>query len=351
MTSRTTPLPWPTRFFRSSLTWLSVIGLSGALQLQAADGGSIRVQPPKKHKASPNKPATAETEWNPFVWKVSKEGVAPSYLLGTIHLPSKATLKLPPAAEEAFKKAEAVFCEIAFDSTAQQKVAAAISKAPKPLTEILPKDLAERCEKALQGIDSSLHLADFDGMETWALAIQLVILEDHFKNPDVLPLDPRLYQMAQRAGKSVGGLETVEEQTSAMSSSADDQVALLKATLDEMEDAAKAGHPVSKPLLDAFLKGDLEALQAHFEKTLNRYPTGLRAAFEKNLLTTRNHTLAARIVKQITGNASRSHLFAIGSGHFVGAEGLPALLQKEGFTVERVSNPAPSAREKKRESR
>ena len=329
------------------LLWLLIIALKPFTGFGASDSQSIRIRPGKKPKASTQAQPTEASAWKPCFWKISGKGIEPGYLLGTIHLPTPATLKLPPEVQHAFDKAAAVYCEIAFEPEAQQKVAAAISKASTPLTELLPRDLANRCEKALQRIDSSLHVKDFDGMELWALSIQLVVLEDHFKNPDFPPLDPRLYHLARASGKKVGGLETVEEQTSAMQHSTEDQIALLQATLDEMEAASKFGHSVSKPLLDAFLAGDVEALQSFYERTLNRYPPKLRDSFSKTLLTDRNRTLVQRISKTLLKEPSQSHFFAVGAMHAIGTESLPKLLEQNGFTVERVESTNPAAKPKR----
>jgi uncharacterized protein YbaP (TraB family) len=318
------------------LPWVWVPVLTPAVS-KAGDSSTPQIRSVNRSNASAEARPAEQTGWKPLLWKISGDGIEPGYVLGTIHFPTRSTLRLPAEVQEAFDKASSLHCEIAYEPEAMRKLAAAFSQAPKPLTKILPKEVADRCEVALQRIHASLHLRNFDRMELWAFSVQLSLLEDLIKNSQVPPLDPRLYQAAKVAGKTVGGLETVEEQIAVMQHSLGDPLVLLQKTLEDMDQAAKVGCPVSKPLLDAFLGGNVADLQAYYDHAMSRYPREIREVISKGLITDRNRVMSERISKQLRAAPSQSHFFAVGAMHTIGTESLPNLLQREGFTVERVT--------------
>ena len=102
----------------------------------------------------------------------------------------------------------------------------------------------------------------FAQMKPWAVATQLAML-DYLVQLQMgkQPLDSMLYSKAEAAGKEVGGVEKVEEQLGIFDGmSAEEQVKQLEQALDQYEKAAAEGVSPIKPLLDAYLSGDLDQL-------------------------------------------------------------------------------------------
>ena len=175
-------------------------------------------------------------------------------------------------------------------------------------------------------------------MKIWGLAVTIALIEEQLKNPGALALDAVLYTTAQGAGKEVGGIETVEEQMRLFEQfNKDEQIAMLKSTLDGMDKARKEGRNPVDEMRKAYLSGDL----AKLDKSLNEWMTGLDpkliARFMEVLLTRRNRVMAERIGEKLKSAPAKSQFFAIGAGHLMGEEGLLKLLEKRGLKLTRVT--------------
>jgi uncharacterized protein YbaP (TraB family) len=271
----------------------------------------------------------------PLLWKI--DGTKPSYVFGTIHLSSPEVTKLSPATQKALDSADVLYTEIPMEMADQLKAAMALM-GTESLSDVLPKDLYARAEAELKRINPQLNLQPFAKMKIWALAVTIVLLEEQLKNPGALPLDAILFANAKGAGKEAGGIETFDEQMSVIDGfSKDDQIVMLRATLDDMERARKEGRSPLKEMQIAYLGGDLEKL----DKTLNEWMTGLDpkllARFMDALLTKRNQVMAERIAAKLKAAPGKSQFFAVGAGHLVGDQGVLKLLEKQGLRLTRVT--------------
>src|SRR5690606_36884422 len=135
---------------------------------------------------------------------------------------------------------------------------------------------------------------------------------------------------AKGAGKEVDGIETIEEQIGLFEGfSKEEQIELLRSTLNDMEKARKEGKSPISELRNAYLSGDLEVL----DKCLNEWMTGLDPAllarFTEILFNKRNHLMAERIAAKLQAAPDKSQFFAVGAGHLIGAEGVLKLLEKK----------------------
>ncbi|HET6406373.1 MAG TPA: TraB/GumN family protein, partial [Chthoniobacteraceae bacterium] len=206
------------------------------------------------------------------------------------------------------------------------------------LSDVLPKDLYERSEAEVQRINPALNLKPFEKMKIWGLAMTIAMLEEQLKNPGGMPLDMVLFMKAKDAGKEVGGIETFEEQTGVFDAfSKEEQIAMLRATLDDMDRARKEGKSPLDELRTAYLSGDLQVL----DRTMNEWMTGLDqkllARFMDSLLTRRNHIMADRISAKLKATPEKSFFFAVGAGHLPGEEGILKLLEKQGLKLTRAT--------------
>jgi hypothetical protein len=144
------------------------------------------------------------------------------------------------------------------------------------------------------------------------------------------PLDERLRAQAEAAGKTVLGLETVDEQIDALDGMVPaDQMLMLDSTL---QDAGQIER-VFASLRDAYLARDLVAVYS----LLNDEKSGEAAAtvgrFEQRLIIDRNRRMVERMDKLLRqGNA----FVAVGALHLPGVHGILQLLSDEGYQVTRV---------------
>lgn len=274
---------------------------------------------------------------HPFLWRIATNGAKPSHVFGTIHLPSKEVIKLPAAVEQAFAKADAVYCEIPFDAESLKQTASAGTGAARPLSRVLPQELSRRADAALKWMAPELGLKLFENAEVWVLATQLMVLEEQLKAPDTPFLDLLIYQSAQAARKEVGGIETVAEQLQAMNSlTAAEQLSMLQGALDQLDSARKRGQTAGAPLLAAYLTGRLDDLDACFRTMMQGYSPSLRKRFDEELLGMRNRRMAERIAAKLRATPDKSHFFALGAMHYAGQGSVLELLGKKGFKIERI---------------
>jgi uncharacterized protein len=131
-------------------------------------------------------------------------------------------------------------------------------------------------------------------------------------------MDMKLVERARGAKKPIEALETWEEQLAALDAAVN---------LDDLKEAIHARKTMKcdlTRLINSYRTGDTETMQALLVIPRTR----------DALLTPRNKKWMPALEKQFaTGGA----FVAVGLGHLLGDDGLVAMLQRAGYTVERVA--------------
>ena len=337
--------------FVGVLTALSCLLLPPSVRAQTSAPAATPAQksPLAAAAATASKPAPVSTVTAPFLWRI--EGPVPSYLYGTIHVPDPQVTTLPAAVEQAFKSSGAVFTEIPMDAALQLGM---MSKMMLPgdqsLTDVLGPELYERLSSTIRrslpkdspGPMAAALTAMLGRMKPWAAMLQLTMIEFL---PDMLAgnkaLDTMLFDRAKSEGKETGGLETIDEQLSVFEVlTMDEQIRLLKLTLDTMDEAYKANRSASRELIDGYLSGDLEKLAAMSNDSMKGEPE-LQKKFMARALDGRNVVMVDRLLAKRAERPTKTCFFAVGTLHYAGAEGIISLLEKKGLKVTRVT-PVPA---------
>ncbi len=273
----------------------------------------------------------------PLLWKI--EGATPSYVFGTIHLPDPRLLDWPPSLSEAFEQADVLYTEIPLDLMTQTKAMQAMMlPGEETLQDHLPQDLYRRLAAYVEKHGQTIVF--LNKWKIWAATVQLALLDHLEAMTRYDPLDLALYKKAMLAGAETDALETVQEQIAVFEGfTKQQQIDLLRDSLDQMEQADAEGLGPSEAMLLAYLSGDeSELLQTMHESLGSSDPTS--DEFYDRLITTRNHRMAERILAKMASRAGKVHFFAVGAGHTVGEEGVVALLRKAGLTVTRIGRSA-----------
>ena len=163
---------------------------------------------------------------------------------------------------------------------------------------------------------------DFSSTETWAVSLMLAQLSATGKTAN--GVDKAVIR--DFGGRDVREFEGGAEQLGIFDSLPEkEQRDLLKGVLEETEVAERDPGRLSR----AWISGDETALE---EATL----TGIMADPELRnaLLVARNERWTAQLLPML--NAPERPLIAVGAGHLVGDDSLPAMLKTHGFTVERI---------------
>jgi len=138
-------------------------------------------------------------------------------------------------------------------------------------------------------------------------------------------LDLYFYKLAKQKKKKIIGIETVDEQLSALNSlNYQEQADLLLKELQSMHDSKEM-----PDVLQYYLDQNLDSLATNDADAM------MPEKFYKALVTVRNVRMADRIADFIQ---KQSVFVAVGALHLPKADGVIALLRQKGFTVEPIKN-------------
>lgn len=280
--------------------------------------------------------AKATPNGNAVFWKVEKDGVKPSYLLGTAHVSDPRVTNPPPGVEAAIEAADIVALELAELGDDQEMARAAAQNAAlmlmpdgQSLWDIIPdadEAFIRDNENLPEGAGGALA-----GFQPWVVAAMLSLpaCERQRQNSGLRKFDDLIARFANRKDVGVRGLETVEEQFRAMSGMPlADQAASLVAT-------ARLGGTIRDhfvTLMDLYEDRQVGA----YLPLLKRIAPGVagdsrtEAYWDEVFIRQRNHRMAERAADLLAkGNA----FIAVGALHLPGAEGLVELIRKAGYKV------------------
>ena len=270
-----------------------------------------------------------------LLWKVSGNGLdKPSYLFGTYHLASlgiKDSIAALPQAQQDVQQVygEVVMADMMKPETLMKMQQQAMLPADTTLKSLFSPDEFETITQAVQEY-LQVDIALLDRMKPAALFQQLTVMFYLKHTPGYNPqeqLDASFQQDATKAGKKVGGLETVQSQMDILFNKplrrqAEDLYCFLS-------DPAKAERQ-AKEVIAAYAAQDLDAVLRLLEEKEGTKcdPTPEEMA---QLLYDRNHNWVGQMPDIMQAAPT---LFVIGAGHLPGEQGLIKLLQGKGYTVE-----------------
>jgi uncharacterized protein YbaP (TraB family) len=268
-------------------------------------------------------PARAE----PALWSVTG-GKATVFLFGSVHLLPEGGFEMPGRLADALADADRVCLEIDPDATDEAATASiTLSRAVDPdgrdLFELLGDD-ADRVRARAEA--AGVELEPLAMFEPWfaALMLSVTALQSHGYDAQH-GVEQVIEAEAKKAGKAGCGLETLDGQLAMLDGlSGSLQTEVLLQAIDEAADIeAKV-----EPMVEAWRAGDVRGLERSVEEDFDDYPE-----LADTLLYERNARWAREVAQMLEGD--RNVLLVVGAMHLVGERGLPALLEKRGYRVER----------------
>ncbi|MGY4831298.1 TraB/GumN family protein [Sphaerotilaceae bacterium SBD11-9] len=316
--------------------WLATAALclSLCLCLQAGAQTAPADCPPSARAPTADERAqiVAQARDHGFLWRVSKRGKS-SYLYGTIHVGRMEWMFPGPQTLAALKGSQVLAVELDFtDTELMQRLQNGMAPRADPAGPPLPDDLAERLRKALHTACVPPEL--LQSMAPEMLGTLLVMMSARRDGLDAsYGIDPTLAQLARQLLKPVVSLETPEMQLALLrSTTPDDLREGLEKMLDDLD------HDRSRPLLlrvaRLWEQGRADEM-ARYREWCGCAGTARERAALKAMLDDRNPAMAERIDALHAGG--KTVFAAVGSLHMFGPTGLPALMAKRGYKVERVS--------------
>lgn len=259
------------------------------------------------------------------LWEARWPGAAPSYLLGTIHSEDARVLASLSRSREAFDDSAHLLLEMTLDAaTSARVVQGMLLPESQTLSSLTGEVLFARAAALVDA--QGVNAAQLQRFKPWAVMLLLAMPEPKTG----LFMDRMLYDAAVAARKRVTGLETPDEQVAVFDAlPMADQLALLRAAVDS--------HASFGSLLEAttqaYLTGDLAALQRLYDEHMADVPDALVDAVTERLVAARNRRMAERLVAPLKqGNA----FIAVGALHLPGKQGLLELLMARGFALRRL---------------
>jgi uncharacterized protein YbaP (TraB family) len=246
------------------------------------------------------------------------------YLAGSVHALPKGHSQFPEQLDRAYAEAEVIVLEVDLDDMNPLDAVKFITTngtlpADQSLKDVVGNAPYERISKLAAELDvPEIVIAK---LEPWAAALVLTQFALSKTGFDAnLGIDMQITERARADGKTIEGLETVIDQLSVFDDrSFEEQTRFL---LDATDDAPKLNDDLQK-LIGAWRAGDLRALEKEFVKERAKSPELYDA-----LLGVRNRQWLPKIEALL--EQDRDYLVVVGALHFVGRDGLLALLRSHG---------------------
>jgi len=274
-----------------------------------------------------------------YLWRVSKDGRT-SYLYGTIHVGKPEWIFPGPTVMEALRATDTMALE--FDMM-DPKMQESMKNA---MTELhgnpLPAALAQRMRTEAKSL-----CVPYDTLAEFPPEMQIAVLSVTASRLEGLDatfaVDGVLTGIGHAAGKNMVSLETPASQIKALVMKTPEETAeFVAGSLDELEDSR--ARKVLRRLAAAWANSDYAELD-HYEDWCDCLRTEIERKIMKRLLDERNPAMAERV--DALHQSGRQVFVAVGSMHMFGPVGLPALMEKRGYRVERVDFKASQAHQEK----
>ncbi|MCW3835375.1 TraB/GumN family protein [Sphingomonas canadensis] len=264
---------------------------------------------------------------DPALWVVQDEDTT-IYLFGTVHVLRPGLQWFDSAVWAAFNQSDELVMELA-DPSGPETVATIMKLGMTTTGPTLSEKLTEEQRAiylpALKGM--GLPPALLDRQKPWMASVTLSMLPllkagyDPASGPESI-----LLAAARKGGKTVAGLETVEEQLGFFDKMP--EAAQIAGLIDGLK-RLDAVTPMTDNMVDAWAKGDPDTLGRLVSEAPGSSPEMVRF-----LLTDRNANWAKWITQRM---AQPGEVFiAVGAGHLAGKQSVQAFLAKRGLKAKRI---------------
>lgn len=271
--------------------------------------------------------APAPIEARPAMWRVSDSDTT-IWLLGTIHVLPANVHWQTPAIRDAIDHSDVLVLELSDDDAITKRTFQASSapwNAPPPIAARIPPGQRAALKKALAA--GGLDAAAIDGKKSWAAAFIIAGAPNAAQGiTSENGVEARLVEEFGARHRPITGLETAGEQFGAFENLSEGAQRVL---LSRAIDSAAGGSADYRATLAAWAAGDERRIAATIDPAFRAAPE-----IEARVVKARNLAWAGKIVERM-GKPGRV-LVAVGIGHLVGADLLPAMLRARGLKVERV---------------
>jgi uncharacterized protein len=298
----------------------------------------LRAEKPD-HLALREAEAAAVVNGRSIFWRVSGDGIADSWLFGTMHSPDPRVAGLPAAVRAALGRADTVLIENveAMDPAKMARAMVelrhlALLEEGATLESLIGPESRDKLRLAVESRNMPWPVANM--LQPWMVtaAISVPVCDLVARQNGEPVLDSAIAELAVASGKNLEGLETIEEQFTAVEG-VDRQF-----HIDALEDTLALG-PLADDLMETtkqlYLQGNTAMmLPIVREFAPSTYSGNGYADFHLRLISRRNAVMAERASQSI---AEGPTFIAVGAMHLPGEDGLVSLLRGRGYRLEPVA--------------
>jgi uncharacterized protein YbaP (TraB family) len=262
------------------------------------------------------------------LWRLSRDRLPDSFVFGTLHVADARVVAMALEIDKPLAASRALALERIVDDLTGPRVQGVEQLAEGARLEPLigADAYARACTLLLaQGVPEAAAAR----MKPWAAMLRIARQPPH--DPEA-SLDQRIVAQARARKLRAVQLEWLKEQAAAFDAvPRESQVAVLLHILDYPE----LLHEERAAVVDAWLRGDLEALWRFPERASSRRP-GMGPhylQFARHVVQNRTLLMHHRLVVPLR---SGRVFVAVGAEHLPGGKGLLALAQRDGYTLTRL---------------
>lgn len=286
--------------------------------------------PPAVEKLTPEAMQAAQRNAidHGYLWRITKDGRT-SFLYGTIHVAKPEWMFPGPKVTQALQATDTVALELdVADADMQSRMAKDMmglhgTALPEPLKKRMQQQAKALCVpyEALAPLPPELQVA------------MLGMMVGRWEGLDAAyAIDDVLAEIGHSANKNMVSLETPELQLQTlMMKTPQETIAYVQDSLDELE--SSRSRVLLKRLASAWINADYAEME-HFNEWCECTNTATERDVMKRMLDDRAVPLADHI--DALHKSGKRVFAAVGSLHMFGPVGLPALMAKRGYQVERI---------------
>ena len=293
---------------------------------------------------SPENSKTTENTITPLMWKAEDKNGNYAYLFGSIHAGDNSVDNMPDYFEKAYADSDTLAFEIDMSN-----IYSDLTASSSMLTDMIYSDgttikdhLSEETYNKLVEIlkDNSMYnpLYEYYKPLMWESLIENLAVFKAGLN-SAKGVDMVLTNRGKADGKAIEEVESMDFQMSMFNGLSDEIIELMMSEYAKdgaVEEQAKQ----LKELYEKWKAGTIEAADVAEEEIdeveLTEEEKALLEEYNQALLTDRNKGMTEKLADYI--KSGKTVMLIVGTAHFLGDDGIVSLLEKQGFTVTKITS-------------
>ncbi|MBQ8349420.1 MAG: TraB/GumN family protein [Ruminococcus sp.] len=280
---------------------------------------------------------------DPPLWKVIDPDSGNSiYLLGTIHMLPKDVSDYPSDLMDIYDNCDSIAVEydiiaLSTDANAQMEyLNGMIYSDGSTIKDHISSETYNKAKEYFDSIGAYSEMLDQYTAGYWINQLQTVMLL-RLENMDLSGTDTYFISKAQEDGKEIINIEDLSMQTEALNAYSDEYADFnISGMVDNIDNINEFAESYSE-LYNMWAKGSGD-IPIDMDTDLEELPDDLKDDYEAYVnivLDDRNQYMAEKASSYI--KEDKNCLFMVGAAHYSGTTGVDDLLEKMGYTVEKLS--------------